>query len=222
MTSAAFLKRRLVGGEGTNVIDFTARQLEYLARRWRLDPTAIAAASISAPPMTRAPEAVTRSSAPSGEYVFTISTGSTDRMGDQINVNGWQLGNYRRTGSPVLWGHDSSMPPIGRGRVWVEGNALKGAVTFAGTSFAQKIASLVQSGFVNSTSVGFKPISMSASSDPARQYGIDFQAQELLEWSIVSVPCNADCTLTATPMPKSAEARRRRREVEIAKLRCAP
>ncbi len=46
-----------------------------------------------------------------------------------------------------------------------------------------------------STSVGFAPLKYAFTDDPQRRYGIDFLEQELLEFSIVTIPANPDALL---------------------------
>jgi len=53
--------------------------------------------------------------------------------------------------------------------------------------------------------------------------GIDFHEPELLRWSIVPVPANADCTLDAGQLKAlTSDQRRRQREVELLRLRVSP
>jgi HK97 family phage prohead protease len=49
----------------------------------------------------------------------------------------------------------------------------------------------------SATSVGFNPIKFAFTDDPQRCYGIDFLEQELLEFSCVPVPANADALIEA-------------------------
>jgi phage head maturation protease len=65
-------------------------------------------------------------------------------------------------------------------------------------------------GFLNATSVGFRPLEWTLSKDPSRgadewEPGADFHRAELVEFSIVSVPCNPEALLEATPQPTEPE-----------------
>jgi HK97 family phage prohead protease len=95
--------------------------------------------------------------------------------------------------------HDSSSPPIGRAkRVWTDGTRLLGDVEFAPPEtyvFADTIYRLVRDGFLKSGSVGFLPLEYRQSD--RRGGGIDFKRQELLEFSIVPVPANANALTQA-------------------------
>jgi HK97 family phage prohead protease len=152
---------------------------------------------------------------------FTISTAAVDRESDTIAVNGWDLTNYRKN-PVVLWGHDSYSLPIGRGfDVAVEDGALKASVEFVpedlpqGGALAESVYRLARSGFIAATSVGFRPLKWSFTSDKDRGAddwfpGIDFEEQELVELSIVTVPANPEAlidpaTVTATPNSASGE-----------------
>jgi hypothetical protein len=56
---------------------------------------------------------------------------------------------------------------------------------------------LVVDGFIAAGSVGFIPIEFNFSSNPDRPMGIDFKRQELLEFSVVPVPANANALIEA-------------------------
>jgi HK97 family phage prohead protease len=130
---------------------------------------------------------------------FVISTEAIDRYDSTIKLGGWKLANYRRN-PVVLWGHDDYTPPIGRGGVRTEGNALCSTVEFAPPDIyplAETIYQLTKARFINSASVGFMPIDYEYSNDDSRPYGVDFTEQELLEWSIVSIPANPECLVQA-------------------------
>jgi HK97 family phage prohead protease len=132
--------------------------------------------------------------------------GSVDRMGDRIAVNGWELGAYRKNPT-VLWAHDSSAPPIDRMvRDFVANEKLMGDVQFASADvypFADTIYRLVTEGFIKAGSVGFLPIEWKFADDKSRPMGIDFRRQELLEFSMVPVPANANALITGRRRPLS-------------------
>lgn len=132
--------------------------------------------------------------------IFTISTATVDRMGDTIAVEGWKLDNYRKN-PVVLWGHDSDSLPIGRaGKVWIEDKKLKSEVQFTPAGMARfndTVFDMLKAKFLNATSVGFQPIKYAFVDDPERRFGIDFLEQELLEFSIVSIPANPEALIEA-------------------------
>jgi HK97 family phage prohead protease len=155
-------------------------------------------------------------------YTFVISNSEVDRHGDKIATSGWQLDNFKRN-AVVLWGHNSDQLPIGRATsIDVAGGKLHSTMQFAAGRYAQTVEQAVRTGTVNATSVGFRPIYWDWSKD--RKNGIDFHSAELLEYSLVSVPANASCTLVGMSDPTSKSWRERRceareRTLEVVKLR---
>lgn len=143
---------------------------------------------------------------------FTISTACVDREQDIISVGGWDLANYQRN-PVVLWGHDATRLPIGRASsIGIEGDALKATVDFIppdipeGGQFADAVYRLALAGYINATSVGFRPIKWAFTDDPARGAedwfpGIDFESQELVEFSLVTVPANPEALIEPMPAP---------------------
>ena len=131
---------------------------------------------------------------------WVLSDGSVDRSGDTINPNGWKLASFQKN-AVVLWAHNSSAPPIGRARnVRSDGARLIGDVEFAPSDvspFADNVFKLVKSGFIKAGSVGFIPLDYSFAKDKTRPNGVDFLSQELLEFSICSVPANANAIALA-------------------------
>jgi HK97 family phage major capsid protein/HK97 family phage prohead protease len=125
---------------------------------------------------------------------FVFSDETCDRYGDIIKADGWQLANYRRN-PVIIWNHNADGDPenvIGRCLdVSVIGKQLVGTVEFADHQFAQFVFDMVTQGFINSTSVGFRPLKYKQA--PGNSGGLIFEESELLEISIVSVPANPSC-----------------------------
>jgi len=132
--------------------------------------------------------------------LFTASTEATDRVGDVIVQDGWQLDNYLK--NPIgLFAHDSTSLPIAKGirtevvngeLVWLAQFATKDQYPFADTVFQ-----LVAGGFLNAVSVGFMPLEFEfLEDDGASPFpGIKFTKTELLEISIVPVPANPEALI---------------------------
>jgi HK97 family phage prohead protease len=212
--SALALHRRLYGG--ANRVHWTPAQVSRLCARYGVPDKAL-----PEPVLVGAPRESDDAGGSARTYRFTISTPSVDRMGDTIAVQGWDLSDYHRN-PIVLFGHNSDALPVGRAtRVWTEGNRLKAEMRFAATSFAERVRKQVESRVLNATSVGFRPLEFSFSRDPQRQLGIDFTKAELLEFSIVTVPANAEALYEGTVGSKgfTSEQMKRQREVELARLR---
>lgn len=123
---------------------------------------------------------------------FTISTAAVDRDGDTIDPKGWDLGSYSKN-PVVLWAHDYSSPPVGKAvNIKSTEHGLQADVEFLPQGmdpFADKIHDMCKAGFLNATSVGFRGVEYDEASG---RKGYDFKKQELLEFSIVPVPCNPE------------------------------
>lgn len=158
---------------------------------------------------------------------FTISTASVDRYGDTIAVDGWKLTNFRKN-PVVLWMHDNSMLPVGKaGNVRVEDGKLKARVEFTPAGLVKYndiVFEMLKSGYLSATSVGFMPLKYNFVDDPSRRYGVDFLEQELLEFSIVTVPANPEALVEArafVPLPVPAPVEQSGASVEFARQRVA-
>src|SRR5690606_23849409 len=121
---------------------------------------------------------------------FTISTDSVDRENDTISVEGWDLETYRRN-PVVLWAHSRIDTPIGRAiEVGVRDGALRSTAEFdLDDPFATLVYRKLKRGFLNAVSVGFVPKEWTW--DETRG-GFNFLRQELVEYSVVPVPMNAE------------------------------
>lgn len=134
----------------------------------------------------------------SRSLTFTISTASVDRVGDTIALDGWKLDTFRKN-PVVLWAHDASSLPVAKAdKVWIEGGKLMAQAEFTPPGMARfndAVFDMLKLGFLNATSVGFSPLKYAFTDDPQRRFGIDFLEQELLEFSVVPVPANAEALI---------------------------
>mgnify|MGYP000196158320 CR=1 FL=1 len=127
---------------------------------------------------------------------FVFSSNSADRSGDIIDQSTWQLDRYKQ--NPVfLWAHKSRELPIGQTvDLMVKGNRLIGKVKFATaeeSEFSDTCWKLVKGGYLNAVSVGFIPHKWeSYSDDTTGAHGYKLFDCELLECSLVPIPCNQD------------------------------
>ena len=138
-----------------------------------------------------------------GHWRFIISDESVDRYGTVIKLKGWQMDNYGNN-NVVFYNHwsGSSDPDnnVGMGEVYVDGKYLIGEVKLQiGSSNikANKLQDKLTFGNIKCTSVGFMPIEASWG---VKEYGEDpevfyYRQQDLLEFSIVDIPANANATL---------------------------
>lgn len=128
-----------------------------------------------------------------GKITGVASTSVVDRQNESVNVEGWDLKNFKKA-PRLLWAHDHTEPAIGKvTKIGFEGEGKKRRMTFEAvfqevTEKARAIKKLVEDGFINTFSVGFKPLEME---------GNEILKQELLEISVVNVPANPDAMLLA-------------------------
>lgn len=136
-------------------------------------------------------------------FDFVISDASRDRHGTRINPNGWDLAAFQR--NPIaLFGHSGDFP-VGRWEnVRAEGGKLLGRLVPAakGTSARiDELISLVEQGILRAVSVGFSVLKHGV---PGKSE-YDFERQELLEVSLVSVPSNTNALAMARGLNVSPE-----------------
>src|SRR5690242_14385706 len=117
-----------------------------------------------------------------GGFIAVASTNSTDRHGEIVDNNGWDLKAFKKD-PVILWAHDHYEPAIGvSAKTWVEGVGKKAQLMIKPvfhevTEKARAVKQLVEMGIINSLSVGFRPLE---SPD-----GVTFTKNELLEVSVV-------------------------------------
>jgi HK97 family phage prohead protease len=125
-----------------------------------------------------------------------------DRDKEVIDVNGWDLKNFKKN-PVIMFGHDYHSLPIGRAtKIGVKDGKLMNVVEFPpeGTyEFADIVQRLVDTGYLKTQSVGFIPKEwedgdFEEKSDKPRR---TFKKQELLEISIVPVPSNPNALRNA-------------------------
>lgn len=132
-----------------------------------------------------------------------------DRAGDIVNPDGWDLRNYEKN-PVVLVDHDYRIEKIiGRGIVKADSEGLWAETQFADTELAETAFHLHANGFARAWSVGFAPIKGHSTREGKEGdcevcggiknpgYGMHFTKQELLEYSLVSVPMNPEAVTQA-------------------------
>jgi HK97 family phage prohead protease len=132
---------------------------------------------------------VERANEPGIEASATITTDAVDREHDIVNPKGMQP---LRPGQsvPVLFGHDHSSLPIGVATAFAVGaRGIRAGWRWAPHPFAKDVQQLWDEGYLNATSIGFRPIKVTPL-DGGR--GLRFDEWELLEFSIVPVPANPE------------------------------
>ncbi|MCR3759158.1 HK97 family phage prohead protease [Clostridium felsineum] len=125
------------------------------------------------------------------------STEDTDRAGDSMKMSGVQLGNYLK--NPVIlanhcYGYEEKPTVIGKALdVRIDGTQLIFKIQFAETDNGKDWFYLYSNGFMNASSIGFNPIKY----EPNDNGGYDYTEWELLELSLVAVPCNPNAVQRA-------------------------
>jgi len=152
-----------------------------------MDPVEVYKGLIIAPGKT-----VTKEDTDIIEIPFVMSDGGLDRDDERILIAGWDLKNYKL--NPVLqWAHDGKRPAIGNMKSITTKDNLAGIAVFAPKSvdhFAWSIGMKVSLGIISAGSVGFFPKKYAFIDDKNDPAWLEFQEQELLEFSICNVPSN--------------------------------
>jgi HK97 family phage prohead protease len=120
-------------------------------------------------------------------------------MGDIIDPKGWFFGNYEKN-PIVLFNHEygevAGSPPSQGRTLMIERyeHGLRAVTEFhRKTRFNEELYSLYKDGFMSTTSVGFWPMDKPEERETkAGGHGLFFKKQDLLEWSLVAVPANAE------------------------------
>lgn len=132
-----------------------------------------------------------RTTAAAGEGMeFVLSDGSLDRHGTRINPKGWVLEAFKR--NPIaLFGHSGGFPIGQWENVRVQKDKLIGTLVLAAAGTSDRIdelRKLAEQGILRAVSVGFSVIKYG---EPGKSE-YDYEEQELMECSLVSVPSNTN------------------------------
>jgi len=131
------------------------------------------------------------------ERAFTVvaSDETVDRYGDIVRASGWDLKAFKN--NPIaLFGHDHRSPIGTVPEVEVKNKQLLAKMVLApeGTDpFIDKLWRLIEANVLRAVSVGFMPTvqpKMIRDEENDRIIGFDYDGQELLELSLVTVPAN--------------------------------
>lgn len=147
-------------------------------------------------------------------FPWWASDERVDRHGDIVRQK-WDLSSYEKN-PLMLWGHDWGLPPIGaslteevvmRTDTEYSGPALHLTAVFAeGWDWAETVFRLVKGGFLRTGSIGMFPGDIVRVQDPDEraslglgEYGLLYGVtvpNELVEWTIASVPSNIGAHLS--------------------------
>lgn len=123
------------------------------------------------------------------------STPKLDRANDSIDLDAWDLENFRK--NPVIpWAHDYSQLPVAMAEeIKVEQGQLVFKAKFpppGSYPFADNVFQLYAAGILRAFSVGFRALDYERNAEG----GLNFTKVELLEISAVAVPANPDALIT--------------------------
>lgn len=128
-----------------------------------------------------------------------VSTPTPDRVKDVMDPTGVDLSAYRNN-PIVLADHDRSSP-IGTAEIEVKSDRVEAVITFAppgASAKADEYCALAKAGVLNTVSPGF----IELDSAPIKGGGYHVKKWELLELSLVTVPCNAEATVIERQLPE--------------------
>ncbi len=129
---------------------------------------------------------------------FVITTDDVDRERDVIDPAGVDTSDFEKN-PVVLFAHSHHDLPIGKAvHLSKQPGKIEATVEFATEEQnpqAERVFQLVRGGFLNATSIGFRPLEWVFNEE---RRGVDFTAVELLEFSIVPVPANAHALIANT------------------------
>ena len=127
-----------------------------------------------------------------GAFTATVTTSDIDRTGETIATGGISTDSYMNN-PVVLYGHDYQSLPIGKcTKITAFKNKLVATFQLAVNEypFAKTVADMIKGGYLNAVSIG----------GVVKQMSQDFssiEAMEMVEFSVVPVPANANALITA-------------------------
>ena len=129
------------------------------------------------------------------------STAARDRVKDIMVAAGCDLSNY--ASNPIVLAQHDPDHPIGTAKVSIVGDRVEALIEFAPLGASRKAdeyCALAKAGVIGTVSVGFNPLKV----EPIKGGGNRIETWELLELSLVSVPCNPEAVVTQRSLANSA------------------
>ena len=116
---------------------------------------------------------------------FIMSATTPDRESDTIDVKAYESAT-KIDKLPALFNHQSDKPFGYWHKLRVVGDTLKGTLVTASTNLGKMINQLILDGVPLGSSIGFR-----GKGERNKKGGIHFKELELLECSVVSIPCHS-------------------------------
>ncbi|MEZ6143553.1 MAG: HK97 family phage prohead protease [Zavarzinella sp.] len=129
-----------------------------------------------------------------------IATSKVDRAGDVMNLNGIINRKEFLANPIVLWAHRRDLPPVGKCiHLEVSSGQMIATTKFStSTRFAQDLFELYAEGILRGWSIGFRVHKAVPLHDGKyKQTGWYYDSWELMEYSAVPIPENADALTVA-------------------------
>lgn len=121
-----------------------------------------------------------------------VSTPTPDRVKDVLEPAGVDVSAYRA--NPIVLADHDRTAPIGTADIEIKSDRVEAVVTFApagASAKADEYCALAKAGVLNTVSPGF----IEKEAAPIKGGGVHVTKWELLELSLVTVPCNAEATV---------------------------
>lgn len=146
---------------------------------------------------------------------FVVTTGTQARDGMVLEPGGLSVDAYRRN-PVILWQHGFDFQrgflPIGKGaNLRMEGDRWLADAEWAGDEFSQAIGDMVRGGYLNAVSIGWRTLDAGWETREGREVYVIRRA-EMVEFSVVAVPADADALVTARA-GQEADALRQMRQM---------
>lgn len=128
-----------------------------------------------------------------------VSTPTPDRVKDVLEPGGVDVSAYRA--NPIVLADHDRTAPIGAAEIEIKTDRVEAVITFApegASAKADEYCALAKAGVLNTVSPGF----IEKETAPIKGGGIHVTKWELLELSLVTVPCNAEALVIERQLPE--------------------
>lgn len=136
--------------------------------------------------------------AASREILHLITNATVDRAGDIVEPKGAEIANFMR--NPIVMadhGHTIDKVVGHAMSIEVSDKGISARTKFRDTPLGREAFALAKEG-LGGWSIGFRPINFDPiKTDTGKTKGFQFKQWELLEYSIVAIPCNPDVVQNA-------------------------